>query len=420
MYLKLLEQNIRAGILHLHLPNGRNYTFGREGLEAHWHVKDDDAMQRIARDWEYELGETYLQGRWDAGVTGLRNLISVLRANFAVYQPNRWVAPLARLLKEWNRVTKSYENVAHHYDVPEAVFRKFLDKEMFYSCGYFTKPNMTIEEAQQAKARHIAAKLLIKPGDSILDIGCGWGSMVFHLAQNFDCEVTGITLSREQLAAAKREQERRGIKNVRFELADYREHRGAYDRIVSVGMFEHVGKPYHDTYFERVRDLLKSDGVALVHTIGRSGPPGVTNPWIMKHIFPGGGTPSLSELATAIENSRLKTTDAEVWRLHYASTLQAWYERFLTQRAEIVEIMGEEFFRMWEFYFVSCESAFRYSDLVVYQLQLAKQHGVVPVTRDYLYSQDTRADELLYRIFAPVMGRTAPLKAPRSPILALG
>ena len=420
MYLKLLEQNIRAGILHLHLPNGRNYPCGRDGLAAHWHVKDDAAMPRSARDWEYELGETYLQGRWDAGVTGLRNLISVLRANFAVYQPNRWVAPLARLLKEWNRVTKSYENVAHNYDVPEAVFRKFLDKEMFYSCGYFTKPNMTIEEAQQAKARHIASKLLIKPGDSILDIGCGWGSMVFHLAQNFDCEVTGITLSREQLAAAKREQERRGLKNVRFELADYREHRGAYDRIVSVGMFEHVGKPYHDTYFERVRDLLKSDGVALVHTIGRSGPPGVTNPWILKHIFPGGGTPSLSELATAIENSRLKTTDAEVWRLHYASTLQAWYERFLTQRAEIVEIMGEEFFRMWEFYFVSCESAFRYSDLVVYQLQLAKQHGVVPITRDYLYSQDTRADELLYRIFAPVMGRTAPLKAPRSPILALG
>jgi cyclopropane-fatty-acyl-phospholipid synthase len=406
MYLKLLEQNVKAGLLHLHLPNGRNYTFGQGGVEAHWHIADDETMQRIARDWEFELGETYLQGRWHAGATGLRNLIAVLRSNFAVYRPNKWVQPLARMLKEWNRVTKSYDNVAHHYDVPEAVFRKFLDKEMFYSCAYYPQPTLSIEEAQQAKARHIAAKLLIKPGASILDIGCGWGSMAFHLAQHFDCEVTGITLSREQLAAAKREQERRGVKNVRFELADYREHRGAYDRIVSIGMFEHVGKPYHDAYFQQVRDLLKSDGVALVHTIGRSGPPGITNPWIMKHIFPGGGTPSLSELATAIENSRLKTTDAEVWRLHYASTLQAWYERFQQHRAGIVEIMGEEFFRMWEFYFVSCESAFRYSDLVVYQLQLAKQHGVVPITRDYLYHQGgSGADDLMYRLFGAATAR---------------
>jgi cyclopropane-fatty-acyl-phospholipid synthase len=395
MYLKLLEQHIKAGVLHLHLPDGRNYTFGNGGLEAHWHIKDDEAMRRIATDWEFELGETYLQGRWDAGVTGLRNLLSVLRANFAVYQPNRWVAPLARLMKEWNRVATSYNNVAHHYDVPEAVFRKFLDPEMFYSCAYFSQPGMTLEEAQQAKARHIAQKLLIKPGNSILDIGCGWGSMVFHLAQHFDCEVTGITLSREQLAAAQREQERRGVKNVRFEMADYREHAGIYDRIVSIGMFEHVGKPFHDTYFQRVRDMLKPDGVALVHTIGRSGPPGITNRWILKHIFPGGGTPALSELATAIESSRLKTTDAEVWRLHYATTLQAWYERFVAHRDAIVAIMGEEFFRMWEFYFVSCESAFRYSDLVVYQMQLAKQHGVVPITRDYLYNQDARVEGLL-------------------------
>lgn len=385
MYLKLLEQNIKAGLLHLHLPNGRDYTFGQGGLEAHWHIDDDATIQRIASDWEYELGETYLQGRWHAGATGLRNLMAVLRSNFAVYRPRAWLGPLAKLLSEWNRVRRSYVNVAHHYDVPESVFRKFLDQEMYYSCAYYPSPELSIDAAQQAKAKHIAGKLLIKPGASILDIGCGWGSMAFHLAQNFDCQVTGITLSREQLAAAKREQLRRGLRNLRFELEDYREHRGAYDRIVSVGMFEHVGKPFHGTYFQCLRDLLKPDGIALVHTIGRSGPPGVTNPWIMKHIFPGGSTPSLSELATAIEGSRLKTTDVEVWRLHYASTLAAWYERFTQNRAGIVEIMGEEFFRMWEFYFVSCEAAFRYSDLVVYQLQLAKQHGVVPITRDYLY-----------------------------------
>jgi cyclopropane-fatty-acyl-phospholipid synthase len=408
MYLKLLEQNVKSGLLHLHLPNGRDYTFGQGGLEAHWYISDDATMQRIATDWEYELGETYLQGRWHAGTTGLRNLVAILRSNFAVSRPRAWLDPVLRILKEWNRVTRSYDNVAHHYDVPESVFRKFLDKEMFYSCGYYPEPTLSLEEAQQAKAKHIANKLLVKPGDSILDIGCGWGSMVFHLAQHFDCEVTGITLSREQLAAAKREQERRGLKNVRFELADYREHRGAYDRIVSIGMFEHVGKPFHDTYFQRVRDLLKSDGVALVHTIGRSGPPGGTNPWIMKHIFPGGSTPSLSELATAIESSRLKTTDAEVWRLHYASTLQGWYERFVQNRAEIIDIMGEEFFRMWEFYFVACESAFRYSDLVVYQLQLAKQHGVVPITRDYLYHKGGNgADDLMFRLFGAATARTA-------------
>ncbi|MEY4640340.1 MAG: hypothetical protein RLZZ227_334 [Pseudomonadota bacterium] len=405
MYLKLLEQHVKTGILHLHLPNGRNYTFGREGTEAHWHVGDDQTMQRIASDWEFELGETYLQGRWHAGTTGLRNLLTVLRSNFATHQSQskRWLQPIAKLLTEWNRITKSYANVAHHYDVPEAVFRRFLDDEMFYSCAYYQTPALTIHEAQQAKARHIATKLLIKPGDSILDIGCGWGSMAFHLAQHYDCEVTGITLSREQLAAAKREQERRGLKNVRFEMADYREHRGAYDRIVSVGMFEHVGRPFHESYFQQVRDLLKSNGVALVHTIGRTGPPGVTNRWILKNIFPGGGTPSLSELATAIESSRLKTTDAEVWRLHYAATLQAWYERFAQHRSDIVSMMGEQFYRMWEFYFVSCESAFRYSDLVVYQLQLAKQHGAVPITRDYQYRSDVTAEDALYRSLAAAL-----------------
>jgi cyclopropane-fatty-acyl-phospholipid synthase len=387
MFLKLLEDNIRTGTLYVHLPDGSTQSFGDGGTEAHWHIADKAAMGRIARDWEFELGETYMQGMWNAGATGLRNLLGVLRANFAVYRPHRWLQPLARMLKEWNRIARSYTNVAHHYDAPEAVFRCFLDKEMFYSCGYFPTPTLSLDAAQQAKARHIASKLLIGAGNRILDIGCGWGSMVFHLAQHFDCEVTGITLSREQFAAAQRELARRKLRNVRFELADYREHRGSYDRIVSIGMFEHVGKPFYRTYFGQVRDLLKQDGVALIHTIGRNGPPGLTNPWIHKHIFPGGATPALSELAAAIESSRLRTTDVEVWRLHYAETLRCWYERFAQQRGDIAQRMGEAFCRMWEFYLVVCETAFRYSDLVVYQLQLAKQHGPVPVTRDYLYRQ---------------------------------
>lgn len=385
MYLALLKKHIKKGVLYLHLPGGREYRFGTSGTEAHWYVRDEDTMQKIARDWEFELGETYIKGQWDAGKDGLRNLLEVLRSNFATRQVGYLLAPLKVALQQWNRVARSYSNVASHYDAPEEVFRLFLDAEMFYSCAYFPDETMTIDAAQQAKASHIARKLLIRPGDHVLDIGCGWGSMAFHLAKHFDCEVTGITLSREQLAAAQREQQRRGVDNVRFELADYREHEGEYDRVVSIGMFEHVGRPYHRTYFERVKKLLKPDGVALIHTIGRSGPPGITNPWIRKHVFPGGSTPSLSELAQAVESQRFLLADIEIWRLHYARTLNQWHARFQQHREQVRNIMDEEFCRMWEFYLTSCESAFRYSDLVVYQLQLARQHGVVPTTRDYLY-----------------------------------
>lgn len=391
MFLTLLEKHIKKGVLHLHLPNGAQHSFGEQGTEAEWHIRDETAINRIARDWEFELGETYIQGRWDAGRAGLRNLLGVLRTNFSVHQVNRWLRPLGMLLQEWNRVTRSYANVSHHYDVPEAVFRKFLDTEMFYSCAYFPHPGISLEEAQLAKATHIANKLLITPGANILDIGCGWGSLAFHLARHYDCEVTGITLSKEQLSVARSEQQKRGVTNVRFELADYREHKGHYDRVVSVGMFEHVGRPFYNTYFQQVRNLLTQDGVALIHTIGRSGPPGITNPWIRKHIFPGGSTPALSEISQGVESSRLLLTDAEVWRLHYADTLNHWYERFQQHREEIRAIMSEEFCRTWEFYLAACETAFRYSDLVVYQVQLAKQHGSVPVTRDYLYPHEGSA-----------------------------
>jgi len=385
MYLALLRDNIKFGTLHLHLPDGTHHTFGQGEPVANWHIQQDQVINRIARDWEFELGETYMQGGWHAGETGLHALLAVLRSNFAVYRPNPWLKPFQRLLREWNKVARSYRNVSHHYDVPEGVFRRFLDTEMYYSCAYFAHADFTLEQAQQAKARHIARKLLIKPGNRILDIGCGWGSMAFHLATEYDCEVVGITLSREQLAVAERERERRGLHNVRFELCDYREHQGAYDRIVSVGMFEHVGRPNYNTYFNTINSLLAPAGVALVHTIGRSGPPGITNPWIHKYIFPGGSNPSLSEITSAIQGSTLRTTDIEVWRLHYAETLQHWYQRFLANREEITAQMDGVFFRMWEFYMASCEAAFRYTDLVVYQVQLTHSHGPVPVTRDYLY-----------------------------------
>lgn len=388
MYLKLLEKYIKDGILHLHLPGGKTYQFGDHGIEAHWYIKTETTINKIARDWEFQLGQTYMEGLWDSGEGELRDLLAVLRSNFATYQISPWLKPFAGLLRQWNKISRSYANVAHHYDVQEDVFRQFLDREMFYSCAYFTSPELTLEQAQQAKARHIASKLLIESGQTILDIGCGWGSLIFYLAEHFDIQATGITLSKEQLAVANKEATKRGLTNVNFELADYREHNKRYDRIVSVGMFEHVGKPFYQQYFEKVHELMADDGVALIHTIGRSGPPGYSNPWIHKYIFPGGSTPAQSEIGSAIEKSGLITTDIEVLRLHYAKTLRHWYERFQEKRETIAELTDEEFCRMWEFYLCICEVAFEYSNLVVYQMQLTKTHGAAPITRDYLYVEE--------------------------------
>ena len=385
-YLKLLEKNIKTGVLHLTLPNGDKHTFGEHGPVAHWVVHDKKTLARIAKDWEFQFGETYMEGGWNAGDGTLADLIGLLRINFEEYQPSKWLQPFVRLTQQWNKVSRSYRNVAHHYDLDEAFFRLFLDEKMHYSCAYYQSENDDIEQAQQNKCQHIAKKLLLKPGMRVLDIGCGWGSLAIHLAEHHGVRVQGITLSKAQLAVAKRRSKERRLENlVQFDLCDYREHQQTYDRIVSVGMFEHVGAPFYQTYFDCVKHRLADDGAALIHTIGRSGPPGVTNPWIAKHIFPGGSIPALSETSLSIEKSGLMMTDTEILRLHYANTLRDWNARFQRHREAISKARGEQFCRMWEFYLVSCEIAFRYSDLVVFQLQLAKQHGVVPVTRDYLH-----------------------------------
>ncbi|MGI9295948.1 MAG: class I SAM-dependent methyltransferase, partial [Pseudomonadales bacterium] len=321
-------------------------------------------------------------------------LLYILRVNFATYSVDRWLQPIIKLLLQWNKVSRSYRNVAHHYDLGDEFFRLFLDENMHYSCAYFLSADDTLEQAQTAKCRHISQKLLLQPGQRVLDIGCGWGSLTCYLAQTFDVEVVGISLSNSQLAAAKQRAQALGLSNVRFELQDYRQHSGLYDRIVSVGMFEHVGAPFHRAYFQNIMKLLVEDGAALVHSIGRSGPPGVVNPWIIKHIFPGGHIPSLSEMARGAENARLMLTDIEVLRLHYAKTLRAWFDRFQSERDEISKQMGEEFCRMWEFYLAIGEVSFECSDLVVFQLQLARQHNVVPITRDYLYSTAVNHPEL--------------------------
>jgi len=389
MYVELLRKNIQYGKLNLHMPDGNVHRFGKDGLEVNWHIRDKKAIQRIARDWEFELGQTYMEGGWDTGGEDLRLLLGILRTNFPINPKGNWLTPFLKVLKQFNRITRSYRNIAHHYDTDENIFRLFLDKEMYYSCAYFPEEGVSLERAQELKAGLIARKLVLEPGMRVLDIGCGWGSLAFHLATHHDVHVTGITLSKEQLRVAAEESRKRGLENkTDFLLADYREHESRYDRIVSVGMLEHVGVNHFPEYFSRVNAMLDQEGVALIHTIGNRLEGRQTNPWIERYIFPGGRIPSLGETVHGIEKSRLMVTDLEVWRMHYAYTLREWHRRFQAHREEIVDMKDEAFYRMWEFYLAVCDMSFEFANLVVFQCQLAKQHGIVPVTRDYLYKGD--------------------------------
>jgi len=386
---KLLEENVRHGTLSMRLPDGSERRFGAGQPEATIRFKDPASLRRIAYDPGFEFGQTYMEGGWDSGEEGLPALLNVTMGNFAGFFANRARKPLGFLqkaLQQSNRIRRAYRNVSHHYDLDEWLFRRFLDRGMFYSCAYFERPDMTLEEAQQAKCQMIARKLRLEPGMRVLDIGSGWGGLAMHLAREHGVSVDGLTLSREQLRVAREECVRRELADqVAFHFRDYREHRGQYDRVVSVGMFEHVGQPYYGAFFEQLNDLLKDDGVALLHTIGRTSAPGTTNAWLRRYIFPGGYTPALSELSAALEPTPLMITDVEVWRLHYAETLAEWLRRFQSVRAEVAERFDERFCRMWEFYLASCEGTFRHWDQVVFHVQMAKQHGSVPITRDYLY-----------------------------------
>ena len=301
-----------------------------------------------------------------------------------------------RRLAQFNPAGRSRRNVAHHYDIDGSIYDLFLDADRQYSCAYF-KPQSAeddpLEEAQRLKKQHIAAKLDLSPGQRVLDIGCGWGGLGLYLAGLCDTRVKGVTLSQEQIAIARRRVAAAGLdKAIEFDLIDYRAVEGRFDRIVSVGMFEHVGINHYREYFDKVRSLLADDGVALIHTIGRSDGPGFTNPFIAKYIFPGGYFPSLSEMLPAVERAGLIVTDVEVLRLHYAETLKAWRERFMAQRAEAVAMRGEAFARMWEFYLAASEGAFRHQGLVVFQLQLARRIDALPITRDYIQINERRLD----------------------------
>ena len=390
----ILARTIKVGSLTVRYPDGRIAEYGAGAPAAEWHIKDPRVIKKLLGDPWFELGETYMEGGWDAP-QGLENLIEVFLRNIPESAPVPVLGALTRRIQQANPVALSRRHVTHHYDLDEDLFRLFLDRELHYSCAYFTGPDVSLEEAQRAKCELIRRKLELKPGDRVLDIGCGWGGLALHLASEAQVEVTGLTLSREQLRVANARAREQGLsQRARFLLEDYREHKGLYDKVVSVGMFEHVGVPHYGDFFTNLKKRLVPEGLALIHHIGRTGLPGHTNPWIRKHIFPGGYNPALSEVVPVIEKAGLKVADVEILKFHYRYTLQEWQRRFQTRRFEAVRRWGEPFARMWEFYLAACEAAFAIGDLVVFHLQIARSLEGLPLTRAHWYAKSNVQDEI--------------------------
>ncbi|RAK57607.1 SAM-dependent methyltransferase [Phenylobacterium deserti] len=390
-----LRKAIRTGQLKVRLPGGTLLEFGDgSGPPISVSITSPAWLTRIASNPGLALGEAYMDGGLVLEQGGIWDFAELVGRNF-VHRPPKRASWLARQVLDWrlqaNARATARRNVAHHYDLSVEFYRRFLDPDLQYSCAYFPRPDAALEEAQVAKKRHLLAKLLVGPGHRVLDIGCGWGGLGLTLAEEAGAEVDGITLSTEQLATAQARAEAAGMaQRARFSLTDYRDVEGPYDRIVSVGMFEHVGRPNFQAYFDQVARLLTDDGVAVIHSIGRSEGPNFTQPWIAKYIFPGGYIPALSEVLPAVERAGLIVTDVEILRLHYADTLRCWRERFMAQRQEIAALYDERFCRMWEFYLCISELAFRYRDHMVFQLQLAKRIDAVPLTRDYIGETESR------------------------------
>jgi cyclopropane-fatty-acyl-phospholipid synthase len=353
-------------------------------------------MRAIALDPMLAFPEAYMDGEADIVEGDIVRLLQIVYDNFgtgesALMRGMEAMRYIFRRFHQINTPARARENVHRHYDLSGELYRLFLDEDMQYSCAYFERPDMSLEEAQLAKKRHIAAKLALRAGHHVLDIGSGWGGMGLYLASQFQAEVLGVTLSTEQHAVSTQRIEQAGLQgHVHFALQDYRDLSERFDRIVSVGMFEHVGVNHYRTFFDKCATLLKPDGVMLLHTIGRSGPPAATNAFIRKHIFPGGYIPALSEIMAAVEKSGLAATDVEVLRIHYAETLRHWRKRFMANRARAVELYDERFARMWEFYLAGSEASFRHSDLVVFQVQITRRNDVLPITRDYIARKEAR------------------------------
>jgi len=413
-----LGRLVRRGSLTVTAAGGARFRLG-DGAAPSVAIRFADAAAEWALliDPDLHLGELFADGRL---IIERGSIYDFLRLALQDSAGNHSTSLAARALVRLRALTRplglgnpperSKRNVAQHYDLDERLYRLFLDRDLQYSCAYFDAPGLSLEEAQLAKKRHVTAKLLLEPGQRVLDIGSGWGGLALYLAGVAGVEsVTGITLSEEQLARSRRRARDEGLESrVAFDLADYRQIDGPFDRIVSIGMFEHVGLGSYPAFFRRCRDLLAPDGVMVLHTIGRSGVPWPTNPWIQRYIFPGGYLPTLSEITPAVERFGLIVTDVEVLRLHYAETVRTWRERFLARRDEAKALYDERFCRMWEFYLAASEATFRFEDTVVFQIQLARRNDVVPLTRDYIGQAETalrRAEAL--RLRRPVAANAA-------------
>jgi cyclopropane-fatty-acyl-phospholipid synthase len=390
---KGLGSFIKTGALTVITASGKRLEFGDgSGERVVIRFADWRAQLAFLLDPELYFGELFTDGRLVVEEGTIFDALNIFLREGLYAQPSVLSRALDRIrfakrkFEQRNSASTSRRNVEHHYDIDEKIYALFLDDDWQYSCAYFEHADATLEQAQRAKKRHIAAKLLIAPGQKILDIGCGWGGLAFYLAETAGAgQVTGISLSEKQIALARaRAIERKLNDRVSFELQDYRDVQGQFDRIVSVGMFEHVGLGFYDKFFRACRERLAEDGVMLLHTIGNMGRPSYTNPWIVKYIFPGGHLPSLSDILPSIERAGLIVTDIEVLRLHYASTLREWRRRFMRRRAEAAALYDERFCRMWEFYLSMAETAFLWENIAVFQIQLARRQTAVPLTRDYL------------------------------------
>jgi len=380
-------QKVEAGRLVIIDVDGseRRLEGSREGPHATIRLHDQTLMRKLLFKPDLYLGEGYMDGALTIEEGTLYDFIEFCGINLTGRAVDPKLSAVFRKSEQKNVVGKAMANVAHHYDLSGELYDCFLDADRQYSCAYFAKPGDTLEIAQTNKKRHIAAKLLLEPGMRVLDIGSGWGGMALTLAQMADVEVVGVTLSEEQHTVSQARAAEAGLSDkVRFKLLDYREEDGQYDRIVSVGMFEHVGMGHFDEFFQKTGDLMTERGVALIHSIGRKEPPGLTNAFITKYIFPGGYTPSLSETTAAVERAGLWITDIEILRLHYAETLKEWNRRFQANRTKVAELYDERFCRMWEFYLQACEVGFRRMGWMNFQLQLARNIEAVPLTREYM------------------------------------
>ena len=403
----MMKSFVRVGTLKIIDADGKVHVFsGQPGPNVTMRLSDRSLYHKLVFNPELNAGEAYMDGRMSFEDSTLRDfltLFSLNRLSLASYPLQKVLRRVSRMFKKGqqaNPIGKAQQNVAHHYDLGNDFYKLFLDEGLQYSCAYFTNDDNTLEQAQRNKLRLLAAKLKLSPGLKILDIGCGWGDLALYLARLADAEVVGVTLSKEQFELASARARKAGLDDrVRFELKDYRKVEDRFDRIVSVGMFEHVGVHHYGEFFGKINELMDDDGLALIHSIGHMSPPGTASPWLRKYIFPGAYSPALSEVFEVVEQNSLWVTDLEFLRLHYAKTLAHWAQRFEASRDKVEAMYDARFARMWEFYLISAEMMFRTGSQLVFHMQLARKRDAAPIVRDYItdLQRDSKRQETKFR-----------------------